>query len=66
MGVSEELNEIPQEKCLEQYLARSKHSVSAGIIGRSKGMGAPPTPRPHPARPAAHPGAHGADRAPAA
>ena len=39
-GVSKEPDEIPHEKCLEQNLARSKHSVNAGIIGRSKGMGA--------------------------
>lgn len=38
---------IPHEKCLEQNLARSKHSINAGIIGRSKRMGALyPTPAP--------------------
>ena len=47
LGVSEELDEIPHEKCLEENLARSKHPVNAGIIGRSKGMGALyPTPAP--------------------
>lgn len=63
LGVSEELDEILHEKGLEENLARSKHSVNAGIIGRSKGMGAHL--RPHPA-PSRSPGAHGADRAPAA
>ena len=60
-----ELNETLYEKCLEQYLARSKRRVSAGIIGHFQGWEAP-TPRPLPFRPAAHPGAYSADGAPAA
>ena len=35
------------------------------LLGALKGW-EPSTPRPHAASPAAHPGAHGADRAPAA
>ena len=37
-----ELNETLYEKCLEQYLARSKRRVSAGIIGHFQGWEAPP------------------------